>query len=304
MINGFKVAPLLDNYSISQGLGAAWSLRKLSTLYNGPCIRLRRSMDNLERDISFVGDYIDTSSIISFTGSGSGFISKFYDQSGNGRILEQPAQSNQPVIVENGTLITQDGKTAIKFDGINDYLEVSNSKNYFKALHSDKALVGIVTRPGYTVDPNIACGLIDTGGALNSNIGYTLFYDDRIEFNRNDGIRNIIANSNISSIVLIPNNVVISNCNNIIFNGLDISNSLQNKRSILKINKIIINNNFSATTPNTSDSTWNLKIGAVQTFGIINYLHGTVQEIIIYLNDQSTKIDLIKSNVNSYYNVY
>ncbi len=304
MINGIKTAPLLDHYNISSGLGAAWSLRKLKTSYNGPCIQVRRSVDNTTQDIGFVNDSVDISSLIIFADSGNAFITKFYDQSDNGKILAQPSLSNQPIIVESGSIILQDGKPAIKFDGINDYLEVIDSKSYFKALHSDKALVGIISRIGYTSDPNIACGLVDTGGALNSNIGYTIFYDDRIQYQRNDGIRNIITNTNTSPVSIIPNNLNLSNHNNVIVNSLDVSNTTANKRSILKINNTYINNNSNSTNPNLSDSTWNLKAGAVQTNGIINYLFGTIQEVVIYLNDQSQNIDYIKSNMNSYYNIY
>jgi hypothetical protein len=304
MINGIKTASLLDHYNISSGLGAAWSLRKLKTSYNGPCIQVRRSVDNTTQDIGFVNDSVDISSLIIFADSGNAFITKFYDQSDNGKILAQPSLSNQPIIVESGSIILQDGKPAIKFDGINDYLEVIDSKSYFKALHSDKALVGIISRIGYTSDPNIACGLVDTGGALNSNIGYTIFYDDRIQFNRNENIINSISNTNTSPVSIIPNNLKLSNHNNVIVNSLDVSNTTANKRSILKINNTYINNNSNSTNPNLSDSTWNLKAGAVQTNGIINYLFGTIQEVVIYLNDQSQNIDYIKSNMNSYYNIY
>lgn len=304
MMNGFVTAPLLENYNISPGLGAAWSLRKLKSSYNGPCIEVRRSIDNTYQNIGFVGNTIDLTSLMLFTGNGNAYVRKFFDQSANGQTLEQSNMLNQPKIMENGVLITQDAKPAINFDGINDYFEVANSKNYFKALHSDKALVGIVTRIGYTSDPNIACGLVDTGGALNTNVGYSIFYDDRIQYERNNGVRNIIANGNTSSISIIPNNVIQSNQNNIITNNLNLFSGIPSKRSILKINKSIINNNTNSSLASDSNSTWNLKVGAVQTNNIINFLHGTIQEVVIYLEDQSLNLDSIKSNMNSFYNVY
>lgn len=303
-INGTRTAPLLDHFDISPGLGAAWSLRKLKTTYNGPCIQVRRSGDNAVLDIGFSGNTLDITSLLNFAGATNVYVSKMYDQSGNGQILQQTAPANQPIIVQNGVLVTEDGKPAIKFDGQNDYLEVPDSKAYFKALHSDKALIGIVTHLAYSDDPNIACGLVDTGGALNSNIGYSLFYDDRQQYERDHIIINTIASGNIASVALFPNNIIYTNHNNVVINRVDVSNTTSFKRSYLKINNILVNNNNNTSSPSLSNSTWNLKIGAVQTINIINYLLGTIQEVVIYLDDQQSNIDLIGSNINSYYNVY
>ncbi|HDZ0636275.1 TPA: hypothetical protein RRT33_005181, partial [Klebsiella pneumoniae] len=62
----------------------ALSLRQLSASYTGPAIRVRRSSDNTEINIGFTaeGD-LDTTALLNFCGSGNGFISVWYDQSGN-----------------------------------------------------------------------------------------------------------------------------------------------------------------------------------------------------------------------------
>lgn len=57
---------LLDSYS---GAGVAFSLRKLKSDYAGSAIRVRRSSDNTEQDIGFVGNQLDTASLHSFVGS-------------------------------------------------------------------------------------------------------------------------------------------------------------------------------------------------------------------------------------------
>jgi hypothetical protein len=102
---------------------AAYSLRKLRSAYTGPAIRVRRSSDNAEVDIGFtVSGNLDTGTLVAHVGSGSGFVTTWYDQSGNGRNATQTTAGSQPSIVVNGAIITQGGRPAIRFDGINDIL--------------------------------------------------------------------------------------------------------------------------------------------------------------------------------------
>ena len=94
----------------------AYSLRKLKTGQTR-AIRVRRSSDNAEQDIGFVGNELDTVSLLSFCGVGNGFVTTWYDQSGNGYNATQGAQANQPQIVSNGLVITENGKPAVSFNG-------------------------------------------------------------------------------------------------------------------------------------------------------------------------------------------
>jgi hypothetical protein len=56
-----------------------------------------------------------------FTGQGyDGHVSTWYDQSGNGNNATQATPDSQPKIVENGALVTLNGKPAIKPDGVDD----------------------------------------------------------------------------------------------------------------------------------------------------------------------------------------
>jgi hypothetical protein len=98
---------------------AAYSLRKLRTAYTGPAIRVRRSSDNAEADIGFTasGD-LDTVTLLAFVGIGNnGFVTTWYDQSGNGRNATQATAGLQPQIVSNGVLNIANGKPAIRFNG-------------------------------------------------------------------------------------------------------------------------------------------------------------------------------------------
>lgn len=57
-----------------------WSTRKATPGYGGPCMRVRRSSDNLAEDIYFSGTNLDTNSLLSFVGSDIGYVDIWYDQ--------------------------------------------------------------------------------------------------------------------------------------------------------------------------------------------------------------------------------
>jgi hypothetical protein len=110
-------AYILDRLSVSSA--AAYSLRKLRSAYTGSAIRVRRSSDNTEADIGFTaaGD-LDTVALLAHVGAGSGFVTTWYDQSGNARNAAQVTASSQPRIVNAG-VVEMDGGTvpAMSFDG-------------------------------------------------------------------------------------------------------------------------------------------------------------------------------------------
>ncbi len=116
---------ILDSYSAS----AAFSVRKLRSAYSGSALRVRRSSDNIEQDIGFTGVNLDTASLLSFVGTGgtdNGFVTTWYDQTGNGLDIAQGVAVNQPKIVNAGALVTLTGtgstRTTLSFDGSNDTL--------------------------------------------------------------------------------------------------------------------------------------------------------------------------------------
>jgi hypothetical protein len=106
-------------------LAAAYYSRKLFTTYTGNAIRVRRSSDNAEADIGFDGTDLDTSSLTSFCSGTDGFVTTWYDQSGNGNNATQGTAANQPKIVSSGSVITVNGYQVIQYDGSNDNLGTS-----------------------------------------------------------------------------------------------------------------------------------------------------------------------------------
>lgn len=103
---------ILDSFGNSSG---AFALRRVSTTYNGNIIRVRRSSDNSEQEFGFVDNVLDTASLLAFCGSGTGYVTKWFDQSGKDYHLSETVGSFQPRIVIDGVLATVNGKVSIKF---------------------------------------------------------------------------------------------------------------------------------------------------------------------------------------------
>ena len=114
----------MDEYG---GASAGYSLRLLCVDYSGDCITVRRASDNATQNIGFDDDgVLDITSLESFCASTDGFVTTWYDQSGDGNNATQTTASSQPQIVSSGSVILENGKPAIYYDGtITKSLDVS-----------------------------------------------------------------------------------------------------------------------------------------------------------------------------------
>jgi hypothetical protein len=103
---------VLDALSVASAV--SFSPRRQSRNYTGNAMRVRRSSDNAEANIGFTanGD-IDTTALLTFVGAGNGFVTTWYDQSGNDRYVFQATPANQPQIVNAGVIETINGKPAM-----------------------------------------------------------------------------------------------------------------------------------------------------------------------------------------------
>jgi len=128
----FSVSGLLHDYP---NAAAAYSVRQLTIYNNGykeKLIRIRRSSGG-ETDV-FADDSYELSlnsrvsaggTLGNWIGSDDGFVSAWYDQSTNGNDATQSTAANQPKIVSGGSLVTENGKPAIDFDGVSSSFNVS-----------------------------------------------------------------------------------------------------------------------------------------------------------------------------------
>ena len=142
--SGGSLPLLLDAYS---GAAVAYSLRKLTTSYTGSAITVRRSSDNTSQNIGFKSDgTLDTTTMLSFIGANDGFVSVWFDQSGNNRNAVQVTTAYQPKIVSSGVLNTYNGRPCVKFDGSDDYIESpyytgTSNELYFVTQTTDTAFM-------------------------------------------------------------------------------------------------------------------------------------------------------------------
>jgi hypothetical protein len=104
----------------------AYSLRKLRTAYSGSAIRVRRSSDNTEQNIGFVGNNLDTASLLAFCGAGNGFVTTWYDQSGNANNATQATASQQCQIVSSGSVLTNPSTGKISTNWTGDFYQFNN----------------------------------------------------------------------------------------------------------------------------------------------------------------------------------
>jgi hypothetical protein len=84
---------------------------------------VRRSSDDAED--SFTASEVADGTLAAFCGAGDGLVKQWWDQSGNARHAVAPADANEPQIVDSGVLVTEGGKAAVRFDGVDDKAEFS-----------------------------------------------------------------------------------------------------------------------------------------------------------------------------------
>lgn len=141
-------AALLDAFAAD--LYSASGLKLLLSSYVGsPCARVRRSSDGLEADIGFGPDrWISTDELTVHCGSGSGYVTRWYDQSGNGRRWVQASGLAQARIYNAGVLdVGPNGKPMLVFAGAQSYSpEVAGFAR--NASNVTVATVGVSTAPG------------------------------------------------------------------------------------------------------------------------------------------------------------
>ena len=283
---------LLDTYS---GAKAAYSLRKLSSTHTNKCIRVRRSSDNVEQDIGFTSDVLDTTSLLTFAGSNSAYITTWFDQSGNGINAVQITASNQPNIVLSGVLYEIDSKPAV-----NAYPKAymtAGTRSNFKYLH-DGTTRSLTTNVYQTGALTAALNFIWlTGDSSASTIGAGGFYSGGDQYQR---IWNGTQAQRINNIF-----AELPNTHQIQSQIFDASNATPASKIVVKINNgSDIANNATAFTPNSSDSTTPLNLFNYTSPNNSYGFAGLMQEMVFWSSDQDANILGINTNINNFYSIY
>ena len=111
LASGGSAPLLLDEYGADVKI--AYSVRKLRTAYTGDCMRVRNG-SSVELDIGFDSSgNLDESALLTHCGSGDGFVTIWYDQTGNNGYLQQPTDTLQSKIVSSGSVLKANGNPII-----------------------------------------------------------------------------------------------------------------------------------------------------------------------------------------------
>ena len=274
---------LMDEVTGSTG---GYSLRRLTNLYSGSAIQVRRSSDNTTQDIGFVNNELDTASLLAFcSGINNGQISIWYDQSGNGNNLIQPTYVNQFLIVSLGSLISVNGKPALY--GVEDFLQNStktaSSTSTVFTVHKGDSNTTNTNLVGFPASTDRQIGLYYWGSG-SKPFGFNTWAGDSWGYNN--------STSDFDSQSLWT---ALFKEGNITTSGVKIyRNGTQKTLSQVK---------NSSTATRIIDDGFNVGIGGSQSGQ--QESNGYYQEVVIYDADYSTtNRNAIEDNINNFYSIY
>jgi hypothetical protein len=271
-----RLTPVIPNLLLEQypGAYAAYSLRRVRGEYTGPSIRVRKitSAPYPEQDIGFDADgNLDLNALTSFLDGNAGNIERLYDQSGNGRDVVNTNAAFGPGIATSEGVYTVDEKAALRFDGVNDQLDIDSSGLDIGSLSSFMVMKLSVTSglqfplalsvtPLRWYAPFVNSGNFNYAYAGQSNAAVT-------SANTDNNLHTQIAGTTQGNMTAF-------------LNGTSVD---------------------TATLSSGIETGFTDGIGAVNG---ANFLDGFIQEIIIYDSDQSANRTGIESNINTHYSIY
>jgi hypothetical protein len=247
--------------------------RQLSSTYTGSAIRVQRSSDSTTQDIGFVNNVLDTTSLNSFVGAGTGTVTILYDQSGNGVNL-----TGTSTIIASGVMYTSSvGIPAVKFDGSSQFLArttafTSNKVTEVMSIcsvdaYTTNGLFWCNPDNGYSFGPyETGGGAVSTVDSAGTRLGQTSVSNGTIMFV--DQFNNVGGGTNNAFLWI-----------NGSANNYTLSNSSWNAASFNKIN---------------------LGRGP---FGASFYTNGRVSEWIMF-QDTDSQRSSIRTNIDNFYNTY
>ena len=273
---------------------AAFSLRKLKSSYSGSAVQVRRASDNATQDIGFVNNELDTASLNTFCSGTNGFVTTWYDQSGNGKDTTQSTAFAQPKIYDSSTgVILLNGKPSIEWDSTNSSMSLIHSNLPGSTSYSISSVFSAAEQGRYTKLLSIGPDALTSGVWYTINAGTTTleWVDGDTGFAGN-GYNNASGPSVIGDSRIIPDSIttqnllttVLSSSNAKMFkNGSEISYRIQR-------------------TGNCYNTTADMIIG--NSPNNANKMNGRLQELIIWQSDEASNIATINSKINTHYTIY
>ena len=258
------------------GAAAAYSLRQLRRSVSPYAIRVRRSGDSLEQDIGFNSNgELDTNALLDFANGGDAWVTVWYDQSSNGNDATQGTNADQPQIVSSGSVITQNGKPTLNFDGT-DTFNIGSSDVYGQArldaycyMHSTDNVHIMFSQA--TSGSNYSYAVHDGSTSTTLASAYA------------DASSKIYVNG--SDINVIEGTTTRDDLHTAI-----ITNGAANLNGAIIVHEDV------------QTTSWtDFKISA---YANVWTYTGKMSEILLYNSDQSAKRTAIESNINDFYSIY
>jgi hypothetical protein len=281
---------LLDTYT---GAAAAYSLRLLRSAYTGDAIRVRRASDNTEQDIGFVSNELDTSALTTFCSGTNGFVKTWYDQSGNANNATQTTAASQPQIVSSGSVILDNGKATVKFNGSPNSLIINTAVTITN--HS----IFCVNTVNGTITSGSPAQILLSGSSQGTGFREMLFGYGNLTGAFTTEIQYFTSRvtSPIYGYAQIAENVSGQRLNSMI-NVSNTSFSFYRNSSLMTLETSTTGGFTASTEPE------DIKGIGYRFAGNSIYYNGKFQEIIIYNSDQSSNITGIETNINDFYSIY
>ena len=266
---------LLDDYT---GATAAYSLRELTaTSWNIGDVVIEARTGSTTTD-TFTSAEVFDGTLVAFANSGDGSASvrRWYDQSGNGNHILQSQSAFQPLIVSGGVLLA-DG---IKFNGTNQFFDCG-----FAAGSATEQSVMVVAQTS-----DLASNRILLGGRDGNDDGLAMFLlggvDDTLRWSvdsASDPTGNDLFTGTLSANTEYLFSGYYGTPNNTIF--LDGTQA-----------------DTDTSAPASISVTTNYFIGRAAFAGSA-YWQGSIQEVIIYPDDQSANQAGIDGNITTHYGI-
>ena len=213
---------------------------------------------------------MDTVALAAHCGSNNGFVSKWYDQSGNTNTAAQTVTGSMPKIYDGGT-VTVDGNGAltISYDASNDFMETALT------LNTEPISVFAVNQtPNGSFIPIV--GLGGTSAYLNLEIQNAQDANIRVYAGNGSTYTAYASSTGTSTDVMLYSYSKVGNALNGYVNGAQ---------------------EISATETKSSSGVLGFR---VRSRGTVTY----ISEVVIYQSDESTNRTDIESNINTFYNIY
>jgi hypothetical protein len=278
-----RVTPV--NPIFSDSLKILFSVRSLNMdAINQHIMSIRRTSDNEEANI-FVdsnGEISESSIAINqttgsssdldtFIGANDGRISYWHNQGYSNVNATQNSNDNQPFLYKNGTLLKENGKPCLLFEGgQNLILPISDLGNKY-------TIISVVKKLSVHIG-----GILDLSEGNGLSGQRIIFFYNNFEHQTgdNDGRNRLATSANLNQHLIFCNSN--STTKKTFYNNL-----LQGTKSV---------NGYKSRGVHTN------QIGKQPSGG--QFLEANLQELFGYTEDKESVIDTISNSINNYYSIY